>query len=95
MKFSEIANDFENGEVIYRKAWDKDIVIFKQIPANIIENDIPKMTSLSPQTKEMILQNKKCIKYRHQAIEYNMSTGRASYWIPTIADLAANDWEIY
>ena len=95
MKFTEVANDFENGEVIYRKAWDESIVVFKQIPANITEDIIPKMTSVPPQAKAMILQSAKCIKYRHQAIQYDMSNGRATYWIPTITDLAAKDWEVY
>lgn len=82
----------KEGYVIRRESWPNNVCVFLQIPATINEDIVPKMTSLSEKTKTIILNTAKRISYNNQAIQYNMSTGAATYYIPTIEDSLAIDW---
>lgn len=83
----------DSGGVLQRLGWnDRGLVVFKQIPADIGESVIPKMTSLPQNAKDIILESQKHISYNNQCILYNLHTGEATSWIPTIADIFAEDW---
>lgn len=95
MKFSEIINALEEGKVVRRAGWNgKSIVVFKQVPAHIDGTIIPKMQSLPEDAKEVILRTAGHIDYTSQCLIYNMVTGRADSWVPSISDTFADDWSI-
>lgn len=82
-----------SGGVLQRLGWDnRSLVVFKQIPADIGENVVPKMTSLPQNAKDIILESQKRISYNNQCILYNLHTGEATSWIPTMEDIFAEDW---
>lgn len=84
-----------NGFVIRRHGWNgKNIVVFKQVPAEIHSDIIPKMQSLPQEAKDMIMAHKGEIDYTCQCLIYNTETGRADSWVPSISDVFAEDWEL-
>lgn len=84
----------KEGFVIRRESWPNSKCVFLQIPATINQDIVPKMTSLSEKTKTIILNTAKRISYNNQAIQYNMLTGFATYYIPSIEDSLAIDWTV-
>ena len=83
------------GMIIRRSGWNgKDIVVFKQVPAQIGEAIVAKMQSLPGAAKTLILTNNKHIDYTSQCLIYNIKTGRADSWVPSISDVFAEDWEL-
>lgn len=83
------------GFAIRRKGWNgKNIMVFKQVPAHIESDVIPKMQSLPQSAKDLILKGKGFIDYTNQCLIYNENTGRADSWVPSISDVFAGDWEI-
>lgn len=94
MDFKSISEALANGEVVRRKAFPIEEVVFLQIPADIKEDIVPKMTSLSKRVKEFILATAEHIAYHDQCIKYNMNTGAATYYNPTIEDVYATDWMV-
>ena len=85
----------ENGFVLRRSGWNgKGLVIFKQVPAQIQSDIIPKMQSLPDEAKRLILANAGHIGYTSQCLIYNRESGRGDSWVPSISDVFANDWEL-
>lgn len=83
------------GFAIRRKGWNgKNLMVFKQVPAHIESDVIPKMQSLPQSAKDLILKGKGFIDYTNQCLIYNENTGRADSWVPSISDVFAGDWEI-
>lgn len=93
--FSEAIEVLKQGGIIRRQGWNgKDIVVFKQVPAHIESDIIPKMQSLPEAAKKLIMGNdKQYIDYTSQCLIYNKATGIADSWVPSISDVFANDWE--
>lgn len=84
-----------NGYAVRRKGWNgKNLMVFKQVPAQIPSEIIPRMQSLPQEAKRLILEHKGEINYESQCLIYNSETGRADSWVPSISDVFANDWEL-
>lgn len=95
MNFGDAIKILKQGGVIRRKGWNgKGLVVFKQVPAHIDSDIIPKMQSLPQSAKDLILGSKGFIDYTSQCLIYNENTGRADSWVPSISDVFAEDWEI-
>ena len=93
--FGEAIEALKFGLAIRRKGWNgKGMIVFKQIPAHIEGDIIPKMQSLPQSAKDLILAGKGFIDYTSQCLIYNENTGRADSWVPSSADMFAEDWEI-
>ena len=93
--FGEAIQALKFGLVIRRSGWsDKNLVVFKQVPAHIEGDIIPKMQSLPRKAKELIAKGKNFIDYTSQCLIYNENTGRAYSWVPSISDVFAEDWEL-
>lgn len=83
------------GLAIRRSGWgDKDLVIFKQVPAHVGGEIIPKMQSLPQKAKNLIINGINFIDYTNQCLVYNRKTGKADSWVPSISDVFADDWSI-
>lgn len=95
MDFGDAIEVLKQGGVIRRKGWNgKGLVVFKQVPAHIGSDIIPKMQSLPQSAKDLILKENGFVDYTSQCLIYNKNTGRADSWTPSISDVFAEDWEI-
>lgn len=95
MSFGDAIEILKQGGAIRRSGWNgKGLMVFKQVPARITEDVIPKMQSLPQSAKDLILKGKGFIDYTSQCLIYNENTGRADSWVPSISDVFADDWEI-
>lgn len=95
MSFGIAIEALKFGLAIRRSGWNgKGLMVFKQVPAHIESNVIPKMQSLPQSAKDLILKGKGFIDYTSQCLIYNENTGRADSWVPSISDVFAKDWEI-
>lgn len=95
MSFGDAIEILKQGGAIRRSGWNgKGLMVFKQIPAHIESDIIPKMQSLPQSAKDLILKGKGFIYYTSQCLIYNENTGSADSWVPSISDVFADDWEI-
>lgn len=95
MNFGMAIMALKAGYPIRRSGWDgKGLMVFKQVPAHIESDIIPKMQSLPQSAKDLIVKGKGFIDYTSQCLIYNENTGRADSWVPSISDVFADDWEI-
>lgn len=95
LSFEQILPLIKEGFAVRRNGWNgKGLMVFKQIPAHITSNIIPKMQSLPDEAKRLIMDSKGHIDYTCQCLIYNPETGRADSWVPSVADIFANDWEL-
>lgn len=95
MSFGDAIEVLKQGGVVRRSGWNgKGLMVFKQVPAHIESDIIPKMQSLPQSAKDLILKGKGFIDYTSQCLIYNENTGRADSWVPSISDVFAEDWEI-
>lgn len=95
MSFGDAIEILKQGGAIRRSGWNgKGLMVFKQVPAHIDSDIIPKMQSLPQSAKDLILKGKGFIDYTSQCLIYNENTGRADSWVPSISDVFADDWEI-
>ena len=95
MGFGDAIEVLKQGGAVRRSGWNgKGLMVFKQVPAHIDSDIIPKMQSLPQSAKDLILKGKGFIDYTSQCLIYNENTGRADSWVPSISDVFAEDWEI-
>lgn len=95
LSFEQILPLIKEGFAVRRNGWNgKGLMVFKQIPAHITSNIFPKMQSLPDEAKRLIMGAKGYIDYTCQCLIYYPETGRADSWVPSIADIFANDWEL-
>lgn len=93
--FGEAIHALKFGLAIRRTGWNGNgLMVFKQIPAHIESDIIPKMQSLPQSVKDRIMKGNGFVDYTNQCIIYNENTGRADSWVPSISDVFADDWEI-
>lgn len=95
LSFEQILPLIKEGYAVRRNGWNgKGLMVFKQVPAHITSDIIPKMQSLPDEAKRLILEHGDHIDYTCQCLIFNPATGRADSWVPSIADVFANDWEL-
>lgn len=95
MTFDQALPMLREGFAIRREGWNgKGLMVFKQVPAHITSEIIPKMQSLPEEAKRLILENGDHIDYVSQCLIFNSKTGEANSWVPSISDVFANDWQL-
>lgn len=85
----------QDGNAVARKGWtDKNLFIFKQIPASVTGEGITRMISLPDNVKNIMVdrRNARFISYVNQIILINKGTGVATYYTPNGEDMFALDW---
>ena len=93
--FEQILPLIREGYAVRRNGWNgKGLMVFKQVPAHIGSDIIPKMQSLPDEAKRLILAHGDHISYVSQCLIFNADTGEANSWVPSISDVFANDWEL-
>lgn len=95
LSFEQILPLLKEGFAIRREGWNgSGLIVFKQVPANIGSEIIPKMQSLPEEAKRLILEAGDHIDYVSQCLIFNTATGEANSWVPSISDVFANDWQL-
>ncbi len=95
LSFEQILPMLREGFAIRRNGWNgKGLMVFKQVPARITSEIIPKMQSLPDEAKRHILASGDHIDYVAQYLIFNPTTGEANSWVPSISDVFATDWEL-
>lgn len=91
MNFGEAIERVKTRSYIARRAnWDDDMFIFAQIPANINEETIPKMQSLSEVVKREITEaGITSLSYQNQICKFD--NGNITYYTPTGNEIFADD----
>lgn len=84
----------KQGKKVARAGWNgKGLFIFKQIPANIGLDIIPKMQSVPQSVKDTMIERGQHLNYRNQCVIVN-TDGDVDNWTPSISDAFAEDWMI-
>lgn len=93
MNFGEAIERVKTRSYIARRSnWDDNTFIFAQIPANINEETIPKMQSLSDVVKREIIEaGFISLDYQNQICKFD--NGVITYFTPTGDEIFADDWE--
>ena len=95
MDFGDAIKALKRGLVVRRRGWDcLSLVVFKQVPAHITGEIIPKMQSLPDAAKKFVMDHATFVDYTDQCLIYNKDTGEANSWTPTISDVFAEDWVV-
>lgn len=95
LSFEQILPLLKEGYAVRRAGWNgKGLMVFKQVPAHITSEIIPKMQSLPDEAKRLILAHGDHIDYVSQCLIFNPAFGEANSWVPSISDVFANDWEL-
>lgn len=85
----------KKGLPIARNGWNgKNMFVFKQVPANIGPDIIPKMQSVPQSVKDIIMgRSKPLLAYENQAVIVKPD-GTVDNWSPSISDCFSDDWFI-
>lgn len=95
LTFEQVLPLIKEGFAVRRNGWNgKGLMVFKQVPAHIGSDIIPKMQSLPDEAKRLILDSCDHIDYVSQCLIFNPETGEANSWVPSISDVFAHDWEL-
>ena len=95
LSFEQILPMLREGFSIRRAGWNgKGLMVFKQVPAHITSEIIPKMQSLPDEAKRLVLASGDHIDYVAQCLIFNPTSGEANSWVPSISDVFATDWEL-
>lgn len=95
MSFDVIISALKNGFAVRRDAWENNKIVFLQVPAQITGQDsVLRMKSIPAQVKPLIINGNGNIAYGNQCIVYDIFSGEATYWTPSIEDIMAEDWLI-
>ncbi len=93
MKFSEIIEPLNKGELLAREAWAGGMCIVKQIPQTVSADIVPRMTSLPEQAKKMLSGS---LSYHDQVLLMKIANygkeASATYYTPSWEDIFAEDW---
>lgn len=83
------------GSLISREGWNgKGLHVFLQVPSEVPEAIIPKMSSLPPAVKTLLVQRGGSIRYQKQAALIHPD-GTIEGWSPSLSDTMAEDWQIH
>jgi len=94
LNFGVAIEALKGGYRISRHGWNgKGLFVFKQIPANIGTDIIPKMTSVPQEVKDTMIGRDQNLNYRNQCAIVD-SNGNVDNWVPSISDIFSEDWII-
>lgn len=85
----------KKGQKLQREGWNgKGMFVFKQVPANIGLEIIPKMQSVPDSVKSEMIKREQNLNYRNQCVLVD-SKGNVDNWAPSISDCFAEDWQLF
>lgn len=95
-KFGAAVEAAKQGKIISRGGWNgKDMFVFRQVPATITKDIIPKMQSLPEAVKKVFIESgAESISYSNQFALVKPDNS-INGWAPSSADTLAEDWVIW
>lgn len=91
--FAEVIDALVAGGVARRHCWKGGIYVFRQVPAMVPADVIPKMTSVPLLVKALLDENpNEPLIYRNQLASLNLVDREIHGWSPSAADVLATDW---
>lgn len=93
--FAEAVSALKEGKVVSRYGWNgKGMMVFRQVPAEISADIIPKMQSLPQKVKDLLAERgAQSISYDNQ-LALLTAENRINGWAPSVSDTLAEDWII-
>lgn len=93
--FGQAVEALKQGKIVSRDGWNgKNLFVFRQVPSAVPADIIPKMTSLPPAVKEVLVKTGLPITYQNQfCIVYPDNSLHG--WQPSGSDALATDWCIH
>lgn len=102
MNFGKALEALNQGKMVTRSGWNgKGLFVFKQVPATINKEIVPKMQSLPQAVKDEFEKRFNDSNQQIDAIYYdnqlalvnpsNLITG----WAPSVSDALAEDWQLF
>lgn len=98
--FGDAVKLLKDGQPLRRSIWPKGFFVFRQVPAEIKKDIVPKMQSLPNAVKDVFIKRFNDPKNQIDAIYYNNQLAHVGLsnlitgWQPSIEDVMAVDWEI-
>lgn len=93
--YHEALTAAREGYLISRAGWNgKGRYVFIQVPSEVPEAIIPKMSSLPNSAKTLLVQRGGSIRYVNQAALINPDN-TIQGWSPSLSDTMAEDWIIH
>ena len=93
MKFSQMIERLNEGELLAREAWAGGTCIVKQIPQTVAAEVVPRMTSLPREAKKAL---NGTLTYHDQVLLLRIGNfgkeASATDYIPSWEDIFAEDW---
>ncbi len=95
LTFGQAIKAAQLGKRISREGWNgKGMFVFVQVPSEVPEAIVPKMSSLPPEVKAELVRRGGSISYHNQmALVYPDS--KIYGWTPSPSDALADDWCIH
>lgn len=94
LPFGEALDALKQGKRVQRKGWNgKGLFVFRQVPAEIGIEIIPKMQSLPQSVKDEFIKRGRSIFYDNQLALVDQKNN-ISGWSPSTSDALAEDWVI-
>lgn len=102
MNFGEAVEALNQGKMVCRSGWNgKGLFVFKQVPARIGRDIVPKMQSLPQAVKDEFerrfndpAEQIDAIYYDNQLALVNPSN-LINGWAPSVSDTLAEDWQLF
>lgn len=93
--FGQAIEALKQGKIVSREGWNgKNLFVFRQVPSSVPADIIPKMTSLPPAVKDVLVKTGSAITYQNQfCIVYPDNSLHG--WQPSGSDALATDWCIH
>jgi len=92
LTYNDALEALKEGKMVCREGWNgKGMFVFKQIPAEIGLDVIPRMTSVPQSVKNRMLEKGITLKYNNQ-MALVQSDGSVDSWIASSSDTFAKDW---
>jgi Protein of unknown function (DUF2829) len=93
--FGQAIEALKEGKIVSREGWNgKSLFVFRQVPSSVPADIIPKMTSLPPAVKDVLVKTGMPITYQNQfCIVYPDNSLHG--WQPSGSDALATDWCIF
>lgn len=92
LNYGQAIEALKEGKIVARAGWNgKGMFVFKQIPAEIGLEIIPKMQSVPQAAKDRMLKTNTTLKYTNQ-MALVQPDGRVDSWVASSSDTFAEDW---
>ena len=92
LNYGQALEALKEDKIVARAGWNgKGMFVFKQIPAEIGLDIIPKMQSVPQAAKDRMLKTNTTLKYTNQ-MALVQPDGRVDSWVASSSDTFAEDW---